>query len=68
MRVEPLNGRADYYFSKYAKTGKITTIDERVNRINKITTTEIQDMAREIFKGDEVKIGSVGILNLKTPP
>ena len=52
--------RADYYLSQYIRTGEVTTIEESINRINKVTATEIQDMATEILKGDEVKIASVG--------
>ena len=52
--------RTYYYSDEYVKTGGVTTIPEYIDRINKITATEIQDMAREIFKGDEVKIASVG--------
>ena len=60
LDIEAVKDRARYYFLQYVSTGEVMTIEEWVNRINKITATEIQDMAREIFKGDEVKIASVG--------
>ena len=60
LDTEAVDDRVDYYFFQYAQTGEIITIEELINRINKITATEIQNMAREIFKGDEVKIASVG--------
>ena len=60
LDTEAVNDRARYYFSQYVSTSEVITIEERINRINKVTALEIQDMAREIFKGDEVKIASVG--------
>ena len=60
LDTEAVNDRAGYYFVQYTLTGEIMTIAEYTDRINKVTATEIQNMAREIFKGDEVKIASVG--------
>ena len=60
INTETNLARADNYLHKYIRTNEAMTIEDRINRINKITATEIQDMAREIFKGDEVKIASVG--------
>ena len=59
-RTNSTYDRAYYYISQCTRTGEVTTIEERISRINKVTATEIQDMARDIFKGDEVKIASVG--------
>ena len=60
LDTEATINRAAYHFLQYVSTGEVITIEERINRINKVTIPEIQDMAREIFKGDEVKIASVG--------
>ena len=39
LDTEAINDRACNYFIQYAKTGEVITIEERINRINKVTAT-----------------------------
>ena len=63
--TETVGEKARHYFEEYVKEGKIITNEDLINKINKVTASQIQHMAQEIFKGDEVKVATVGDVTFK---
>ena len=58
--LEPSDSQASFYAEQELLENKILTPHERLEKINAVTSEQIQEVARDVFRSDRLNLALVG--------
>ena len=67
LRMEDSRSVAGWIGGQELLTGRILTVDEVVSIIDKVTTEELQQLARELLTGEKLRLAIVGPVSPEAP-
>ena len=64
LKIESANGMADTNIYDFTSTGKIQEYEDFVKEIEKVSAEDVQRVAKDIFRGDNVVVSYVGNIDV----
>jgi len=60
LSLESSDAKASFYASQELLTGKILTLEEKLAKIEKVSVSDVQEVAREIFRPEKLNLALIG--------